>query len=282
MSNADKKPRGDPSVSLPEKVPKTIDVELCPEPTEASGSGVWSLPPVRWGNVTAAIFNDARNALATLSSNVDWLHQVAGEELPNPEVVDAIDDMRTTCRRLSALLVEMHRAVRSGAIAIVPEPVELRALIDEAIERVRRAQAAAVRTRIDVVCAVEQVMIADSTLARRIVESLLDNAARFSPPQGRVVVTAGTKTDSVTISVADEGPGMAPQVTAQALAPPPPSSGGKLRAAEDGKAVWNLSMCRALARGEGGDLTIDSARLGGGVIVTLTLPLRSAVLYPFA
>ena len=52
---------------------------------------------------------------------------------------------------------------------------------------------------------------ADRTLLSRAIRQLLDNAIKFSPPGGRVVLRAGEHGDGVFCEVEDFGPGIAPE-----------------------------------------------------------------------
>jgi signal transduction histidine kinase len=112
---------------------------------------------------------------------------------------------------------------------------------------------------------------ADRDDVRQIVTDLVRNAAAFTPGDGCVTVrvTAGGDTDTVTLEVADTGPGIPPGELDRAFdfgfRGELPRS---LRAPGLGAGLW---VCRELAARNGGSLSLWSEP-GAGVRATLKLP----------
>ena len=89
------------------------------------------------------------------------------------------------------------------------------------------------------------------SLLQRAVANLVDNAVKFSPEGGRVVIRAWSEDEGPALSVSDQGPGMS-----DVVAPPRgPESHG-----------MGLAFVRAILRRHGGRMTIDDA--APGTIVT--------------
>lgn len=89
------------------------------------------------------------------------------------------------------------------------------------------------------------------SLLQRAVANLVDNAVKFSPEGGRVVIRAWSEDEGPALSVSDQGPGMS-----DVAAPPRgPESHG-----------MGLAFVRAILRRHGGRMTIDDA--APGTIVT--------------
>jgi signal transduction histidine kinase len=112
---------------------------------------------------------------------------------------------------------------------------------------------------------------ADRDDVRQIVTNLVRNACEYSPADGVVTVriAVGADPGTVTLEVADAGPGMSPEELARA------SEFGfrgelprQLRAPGLGIGLW---VCRELAARNGGSVALSS-EAGGGVCATLTLP----------
>jgi signal transduction histidine kinase len=112
---------------------------------------------------------------------------------------------------------------------------------------------------------------ADRDDVQQIITDLVRNATTYAPDAGTVAVriTAGEATGTVTVEVADGGPGMAPEELARAfefgfrgeLAT-------RLKAPGLGIGLW---VCRRLAERNGGTLELASEP-GAGLRAMLTLP----------
>ena len=112
---------------------------------------------------------------------------------------------------------------------------------------------------------------ADRDDVRQIVADLLRNAVAYTPSDGKVTVrvAVGPGPSTVTLEVADTGPGIPPEESARVfdfgfrgeLA-------RRLRVPGLGSGLW---ICRELAARNGGSLSLTSDS-GAGVRVTLTLP----------
>jgi signal transduction histidine kinase len=99
----------------------------------------------------------------------------------------------------------------------------------------------------------------------QILVNLIGNAIRHSPPGGRIRLVLGRTAGTASVSVCDEGPGVAAadqqRIFERFERAHPKESGTGL----------GLAISRRLARSMGGDVTLDSAP-GEGARFTLTLP----------
>lgn len=114
----------------------------------------------------------------------------------------------------------------------------------------------------------------DRQLVQQAVANLLDNALKFSPPQGQIMFQAWRREQVVEIIIADRGPGIAEK--------------DRVRATERfyrGEAARNtqgsglgLSLVAAVAQLHGGTLYLGDSRSGGeaapGLRAVLSLPAR--------
>ncbi len=106
----------------------------------------------------------------------------------------------------------------------------------------------------------------------RLFANLLDNAARHTPPDGCITVSARREGDAVVIVVADTGEGIA----AHHL----PHLGERFyrvdesRTRADGGTGLGLSICRGVVEAHGGEMVFESV-LGQGTTVRVTLPLAA-------
>jgi signal transduction histidine kinase len=110
---------------------------------------------------------------------------------------------------------------------------------------------------------------ADREKVSQIVLNLLSNAIKFTPKGGRIEVDCGSSAKTVWIRVSDTGSGI-PANKLQRIFEPFIQVDSRLTRTQDGVGL-GLAISRDLARGMGGDLTVQSI-LGKGSRFELTLP----------
>jgi signal transduction histidine kinase len=118
----------------------------------------------------------------------------------------------------------------------------------------------------------ELMVRADREKVEQIVLNLLTNAVKFTPAGGRVTMSAVSRRqdpDWVHLRVQDTGVGITPEMQAKIFEPFVQVSARSVRRAEG--TGLGLTISRDLARGMGGDLTVESTP-GVGSTFTLSLP----------
>ena len=214
----------------------------------------------RVGQMAAVVAHEVRNPLAGIKGAIQVLmsRRAAGDaELPvMRDIVGRIDS-------LSELINDLMLYARPRAPRV--SQVELRPLVGDAVTIVRRDPAA---QSVDIVVEGEDISVsADDELIRATILNLLINAAQAMAGNGRIVVTLGKAGDFATIDVRDNGPGIPPDIRGQVFDPffTTKARGGGL----------GLPIARRTAELHGGSLVLDCPE-GGGTVMTMTLPLRSA------
>ena len=113
----------------------------------------------------------------------------------------------------------------------------------------------------------------DREKIQQILLNLLSNATKFTPPGGRIVIDAPTRTDSgsdaVYLRISDTGPGIAREKQDAIFEPFVQVNRGLSRPTEG--TGLGLAISRDLARGMGGDLRVRS-EVGAGAAFTLSMP----------
>ena len=114
----------------------------------------------------------------------------------------------------------------------------------------------------------------DAASIAEVVYILLDNASKYAPVGSTITVTAAPDDERhVRLSVADEGPGIPPDLREQVFEkfcrvpnrePADPSRGG---------VGLGLSIARRLVEAQAGRIWIEEPAAGRGTVVALTLPL---------
>jgi two-component system, OmpR family, sensor histidine kinase MprB len=148
--------------------------------------------------------HELRTPLTSLRTNLDLLAQsdAAGDRgLSAADRASLLFDVRAQIEELSGLVADLVELARDDAPHAGFEDVELASVVERAIERVRR-RASAVRFEISIE---PWIVHGDASALERAVTNLLDNAVKWSPPNGRVFV----RLRAGRLQVADEGPGIA-------------------------------------------------------------------------
>jgi signal transduction histidine kinase len=110
---------------------------------------------------------------------------------------------------------------------------------------------------------------ADPTKVTQILLNVVSNAVKFTDEGGCVTVMCGRREGIASVSVRDTGRGIAPEKL-QSIFEPFVQVDRQLSQPTDGVGL-GLSISRTLARGMGGDLTVEST-VGVGSTFTLKLP----------
>jgi signal transduction histidine kinase len=168
------------------------------------------------------------------------------------EMSELIDDVQTA----------VHLEI--GDVHFSLEPVEVAALVEEAVEPVRREEP---ERGVEIGATDGLAVEADREHAVRALRALVQNAHRFSPSGDPVTVTASADGDVVRLLVLDRGPGIPAAQRDRAFerfARLDPNTGG---------AGLGLFLARGLARGMGGDVSVDD-REDGGTAACFTLRRR--------
>src|SRR3954470_7503189 len=155
--------------------------------------------------------HELRTPLTSLRTNVELLmaSMVPGApRLPEDEMHGLRTDVVAQIEELSTLVGDLVDLSRGDAGGVIHEPVDMADVMDRTLERVRRRR---IDVEFDVEIAPWQVY-GDSGGLSRAVLNLLDNAAKWSPPGGRVGIRL-TQLDPrhAEFVVSDHGPGISPQ-----------------------------------------------------------------------
>ena len=160
--------------------------------------------------------------------------------------------------------------IESGRVAYQLETIVLDPFL-AAIDDLVGPQATAKLVSLDYIPAESGLAVrADAEKVRQIMLNLISNAIRHTPPEGRITMSVGSDDGSmVGITVADTGGGIA-QDALERIFEPFVQLDRTLTSLHEGLGL-GLSISRDLARGMGGDLTVES-RIGEGSRFTLSLP----------
>ena len=154
-----------------------------------------------------SVSHDLRTPLASIIGALSGLKSYR-DRYDQPTRDELLGTALSEAERLDRFVGNLLDMTRLDAGAIVPnrEPVEAGDLVSTVLRR-----AAPLLKEREVVTSIEPglpPLSIDFVLAEQILFNLLDNAAKYSPPQGRIEMEARRAGDRVEIAVRDEGPGI--------------------------------------------------------------------------
>ncbi|MEX2123785.1 MAG: DUF4118 domain-containing protein [Woeseia sp.] len=162
-------------------------------------------------------------------------------------------------------LLDMTR-LGQGQLELQRDWEDIRDLLSAATRRLRLG---ARNLRIETAVADDaQLMYVHGDLIEQVFVNLLDNAARYSPGQGTVRVTARKDDGAILIEISDEGPGI-PESELEKVFDPFYRVREHDRKSGTG---LGLSICRGIIRAHGGDATAHSNAIGPGALLRLRIP----------
>jgi signal transduction histidine kinase len=191
----------------------------------------------------------------------------------NQKQSDAVTRVRTNQQHLLALIDDVlsFARIEAGNTPMKPEPVSISEAIDS-LEAVLRP--ALVRQELIYVwngCDPSLVARADPVKLRQILLNVLGNAIKFTPPGGRIELSARRSGDRISIGVSDTGIGIPADKIERVFDPFFQGQSGTTR--EYPGVGLGLSISRDFARAMGGDIEIQSAPKEG---CTVTIELVAA------
>lgn len=216
--------------------------------------------------LTDMIIHDLQNPLAGIASALQVLDR-KGASFTESERA-ALREASRRCKDLSVMIMNVLQVSRAeqGRLEAYIEDLELGSIAREAADGFKHLAESEGRTvRVAAPSAVHA--RSDQTLLRRILDNLLRNALRHTPPG--TAVTIRVESGPVRMSVIDEGPGIPPEIQAKLFEP---FGAAALRAS--GLRVdtgLGLASCRASARALGAEISVQSDGKRG-TSFTLLLP----------
>ena len=219
----------------------------------------------------ANVSHELRTPLASMKSVIETLQGGALEEQETAR--DFLTRMDMEVDRLVNLveeLLELSR-IESGEVPLVRRPVSLGEVVVSAVERMRPA---ARRRRLELSVDVPRHLPAvagDAARLERVVVSLVDNAIKFTMPEGAVQVSAAPADGSVAITVRDTGVGIDPEDLPRIFERFYKAD----RSRQAGGTGLGLAIVKHTLEAHGGSVAVESEP-GRGSAFTIFVPVSSS------
>ena len=218
------------------------------------------------------VSHELKTPLTALREGAELLNdQVAGPLVPaQKQVVSIVRDNSVKLQRLIEELLDYQRALHAAA-SLEVKPVLLDTLVAEAAQAHElAARSKELRLEVD---AEPAMLEADPDKLRSIIDNLVSNAVKFTPPGGRITVKARVQSGEAVIEVIDSGPGVAPEER-ESIFDLFFRGRGKGEGARIKGSGLGLAIARELVEAHGGQIAVVPEGSGGHFRVTL--PRRSA------
>ncbi len=162
----------------------------------------------------ADVAHEIKNPLASLRSAIESLGKVDQPDLRRQLTAIAAHDVQ----RIDRLVTEIADASRIDAelSRTTFEPVDMAGLAKTLLgAREQRGGNGDCVVTLQLDPAGDGIVLGDAARLARVLENLLDNAASFSPPEGKIELAIRQVEERVLVSVSDHGPGIPPEARAK-------------------------------------------------------------------
>jgi K+-sensing histidine kinase KdpD len=216
----------------------------------------------------SSVSHDLRTPLATISASAQMLvrNHVSMDPTLRGEMLTSVADEADRLDGLLRNLLAITR-VETGELHLQVLPASLDEVLTGALRRMEHRLVGRTVT-VNAQRGLPLVDL-DVRLFEQALLNVLDNALRYSPAGSPLQIETLSVADRVQIRVTDSGVGVAPadrQLVFEKF------RRGSNAPRTDGGVGLGLTICRAVLRAHGGEITLDSAATGGA-LVTLSLPV---------
>lgn len=164
-------------------------------------------------DLVAIVSHDLRNPVHTIHMAASFLLDIApanDRRVQARRQLEVIQRSATRANRLIQDLLDVAR-IQAGGLAVDPVPVDVKSLLNEAVESATPLASAA---QLAVSCSAPGEPITVASDRERILQvfaNLIGNAIKFTPKGGQIQLLACLEQNEVRFTVADTGPGIPPE-----------------------------------------------------------------------
>lgn len=212
---------------------------------------------------TADAAHELRTPLAAIKTNLQVLQRARNDRERDEFIAGLGASVERATRLVDQLLMLARLDPEAGAAATLRPGDLARVLADQAVHWRAASAARSLVLELDIApapCA------CDVDGMRMLVHNLVDNALRYTPAPGRIVVSCGREGERSFVRVADSGPGIAPELRERVF-----ERFVRLAGAQVPGSGLGLSIVRRVADHHGADVELGAGLEGKGLAVTVTM-----------
>lgn len=217
----------------------------------------------------AMVTHDLRQPLTSI---LGWLRLLEGNMSDDALVARALQVIKKSALHQTHLVSDLIdvSSIARGSLPLHLEPQDFASIVNAAVEEVM-PKAALQHVEINVMIEDTAVPVySDYHRLLQVVLNLLENALKFTPPGGRIVLRLWSAAEEVKLSVADTGKGISLEFMPHVFEP--------FRRASDNAPGAGLGLGLAIVKhvieSHGGCVSVESEGEGKGSEFVVTLPLR--------
>ncbi|TWO71743.1 PAS domain S-box protein [Caenimonas sedimenti] len=217
----------------------------------------------------AMLAHELRNPLAPISMAAHLLKSAPSDAAYVERSAGIISRQVLHMTELVDDLLDVSRVTR-GLVELERVPVDLKAVLGNAIEQVRpmiEARGHELTTRM---AAGDVAVLGDRTRLVQVMSNLLNNAAKYTPPGGALSMTLVVVDRNVEVRVADNGSGIDANLLPHVF--DLFTQGERTPDRAQGGLGLGLALVRSLVELHGGRVSAQSEGRGKGSVFTVTLP----------
>ncbi|QBR33163.1 MULTISPECIES: sensor histidine kinase [Pseudomonas] len=219
----------------------------------------------------ASVSHDLRTPLTAMRGSIDSLLAL-GEAIPLEDRRELLEGTRDEAERLDRYIQNLLDMTRlgHGALKLARDWVAPADIVGSSLNRLR-AVLAPLQVSTDVPSELPLLFVHAALIEQALV-NVLENAARFSPPHGRLQLSAGASEDEIFFTVSDEGPGIPEEERAKIFDMFYTAARGDRGGQGTG---LGLAICQGMVGAHGGRISVADGIDGRGTSITLHLPLQT-------
>jgi two-component system sensor histidine kinase KdpD len=219
----------------------------------------------------ASVSHDLRTPLTAMRGSIDGLLEL-GDALGPEDRLALLEVTRDEAERLDRYIQNLLDMTRlgHGALKLARDWVSPGDIVGSAVGRLR-SLLAPLRMNVALPSPLPLLYVHAALIEQALV-NVLENAARFSPPEGRIEVRAALESGYLVFSVSDEGPGIPEAERAQIFDMFYTAARGDRGGQGTG---LGLAICQGMVGAHGGRVEVASGIDGLGTRIALWLPLPS-------
>ncbi len=217
----------------------------------------------------ASVSHDLRTPLTAMRGSIDSLLAL-GDAIPAPDRRELLEGTRDEAERLDRYIQNLLDMTRlgHGGLKLARDWVAPADIVGSALNRLR-VVLAPLQLHSEVPAELPLLYVHAALIEQALI-NVLENAARFSPVQGRLELRVSVEDELLCFAVADEGPGIAPHERERIFDMFYTAARGDRGGQGTG---LGLAICRGMIGAHGGSIRVEDGLDGRGTCITLCLPL---------